>query len=352
MEKQKVSVIVAIYQSEAYIHRCISSIIHQTHSHLEIILVNDGSPDNCGKIADIYKQKDKRIRVIHQDNGGLSDARNAGMKVATGTYTMFVDSDDWLELTMIETMLFHILKKKADIVQTAFYYAYDDKLLVDHRHFREDEPSVLLDNQQLMQALIENETVKNFAWGKLYKTALIQDIPFKKGVLFEDVHWSHHVMQQVEAYLILHQPFYYYYQRDDSIVATYTAKSLDMLQGLKDRHEFIKSYYPNFVQASLKQILKSSFIHYNLLFMKSGVDKEKLHRNEIESYVKEHKEQLKKAVKKDKQLRRQLTLFLLHPYLNILYPGAQKILRSIWILPKPKGLDRAGSETAKEMFVQ
>jgi cellulose synthase/poly-beta-1,6-N-acetylglucosamine synthase-like glycosyltransferase len=97
MHNQVVSIIIPIYKVEKYIHRCIDSIINQTYKNLEIILVDDGSPDNCGLICDAYKKKDKRIKVIHKKNGGLSEARNEGLKIASGEYIGFIDSDDWVE---------------------------------------------------------------------------------------------------------------------------------------------------------------------------------------------------------------------------------------------------------------
>src|SRR5699024_6338937 len=133
--------------------------------------------------------------------------------------TMFVDSDDWLDETMIETMVNKLNENAADIVQSAFFYAYDDKLLLNIQGL---DGHQVLDNQTLMLELVKNKKIKNFAWGKLYQTKLIKKIPFKKGVLFEDVFWAHQVMHHVNRYVILEQPFYYYFQRDDSIVGTFT----------------------------------------------------------------------------------------------------------------------------------
>ena len=101
----RVSVVVPIYKVEKYISRCIESIINQSYKNLEIILVDDGSPDKCGDICEEYALKDSRIKVLHKETGGLSDARNFGMNYVSGEYTLFVDSDDWLELNMIETMI-------------------------------------------------------------------------------------------------------------------------------------------------------------------------------------------------------------------------------------------------------
>jgi glycosyltransferase involved in cell wall biosynthesis len=338
--QEKVSIIVPIYKVEKYIHRCINSIINQTYANLEIILVDDGSPDSCGEIADQYQEKDPRIQVIHKQNGGLSDARNAGMGQVSGAFTMFVDSDDWLEKDMVETMVNNSLAYQADIVQAAFYYAYEDRLLADYRHFRENDLPVLLNNKQLMYELVINEKVKNFAWGKLYRTKLIEDIPFEKGVLFEDVFWAHQVMHRADRFLILHQPFYYYCQRDDSIVASYTPRNLDMIKGLKERHHFIEVHYKGLTDVSYKHLFKTSLIHYNLLVMNRKKDKFGAHRGEISAFIMNNYSRIREAVQDDKQLSRQLSLFFLHPYLNIAYLGFRKGLRSMKVLPKPVGLEQ------------
>jgi glycosyltransferase involved in cell wall biosynthesis len=340
MNKDKVSIVVPIYKVEKYIHRCIDSIVNQTYSNLEIILVDDGSPDSCGEIADQYQKTDPRIRVVHKQNGGLSDARNHGMNLVTGDFIMFVDSDDWLAEEMIAMMIKNSLAYQADVVQSAFYYAYDDKLLVDHRHHQENDPPVILNNKMLMYELIKNEKVKNFAWGKLFRTALIKDTLFEKGVLFEDVFWAHQIMCQVETFLILHEPYYYYYQRDDSIVATYTPRNLDMIKGLKERHCFIEAFYSELTSESYKLLLKMNLIHYNLLVMNRKDDKDRVYRKGIESYIRDHYSVLKEAVIDDKQLSRQLYLFSMHPYLNMAYLGFRKGLTKIRLLPRPVGLKR------------
>ncbi|WP_164667390.1 glycosyltransferase family 2 protein [Virgibacillus doumboii] len=335
LQKGKVSVVVPVYKVEKYIHRCVDSILNQTYTNLEVILVDDGSPDNCGAIVDKYRVTDERIKVIHKENGGLSDARNHGMKHVIGEFTMFVDSDDWIEPKMVEQMVKYSREYQADVVQSAFYYAYDDKILLDKRYFREN---ALLDNHSLMYELLVNERVKNFAWGKLYKTELISDIPFKKGVLFEDVFWAHHVMHRVKRFLLLQQPLYYYLQRDDSIVASYTPRNLDIIKGLKERHRFIEEYYGELTDESYKGILKMSFIHYNLLLRNRAKDQNGAHRKEIQSYIKTNQHELKQAVKNDRQLWMQLFFFTLHPFFNICFLGVRKGLKTVGILSQPDGL--------------
>lgn len=336
----KVSVVVPIYKVEKYLSRCVESILNQTYFNLEIILVNDGSPDQCGEIAEHYAKADHRIQVVHKENGGLSDARNAGMQCVTGEYTLFLDSDDWLEHNMVEEMVDKSLLYMADIVQVAFYYAFDDHLLLDNRHYSITGDAIILDNKLLMYELVINERVKNFAWGKLYRTKLVKDIPFKKGVLFEDVFWAHQVMHRVHTYVILHQPMYYYYQRTDSIVATYTPRNLDIIRGAKERHRFIEKYYTELTSESYKTILKMCLIHYSLLLVNRKKDIAGLHRKEIQQYVKDNLGQLVKAAQTDQHLRRQLFLFNIHPYLYICYLLARKVLRKLKVLPRPTTLKR------------
>ncbi|MEH7440670.1 glycosyltransferase family 2 protein [Neobacillus drentensis] len=337
---QIVSVVVPIYKVEKYLSRCVDSILQQTYKNLEIILVNDGSPDNCGIIADQYAKEDKRVKAVHKENGGLSDARNYGMRYVTGEFTLFVDSDDWLEQKMIQELVQASYKYQADIVQAAFYYAYDDHLLFDSRVYKKDKEPESFDNKTLMYQLVKNEKVKNFAWGKLYKTNLIKDIPFKKGVLFEDVFWAHLVMQRVNTFISLNNPMYFYYQREDSIVANYTTRNLDFIQGLKERHRFIEKHYPYLVDESYKMILKMNLIHYNLLLRNRKKDTTGLYRKEIQQYIKKQYPILRMAVMNEKVLKKQLLLFNLHPYLNVLFLVGKKLLTKVSIIPQPTGLDR------------
>lgn len=130
----------------------------------------------------------------------------------TGEYVFFLDSDDYIELDTIEYLVENIKKNDADLAQCGFYYKYKDYLLYDNRYYDEDDDIVILNNNELMKKLVINEIVKNFAWGKLYKYELIKDLPFRKGVSFEDVYWAHIVMQRVNKYLILHKPKVYYEQ--------------------------------------------------------------------------------------------------------------------------------------------
>ncbi|MEI5907738.1 glycosyltransferase family 2 protein [Bacillus spongiae] len=348
MNNLMVSVVVPIYKVEKYIHRCINSLINQSYKQLEIILVNDGSPDNCGEIVDEYARKDERIKALHKQNGGLSDARNYGMKYVTGGYTIFVDSDDWLEEKMIEELVRCSHELKADLVQSAFYYSYEDALLFDNRNYSITSDPLIMNNKEAMLELVKNEKVKNFAWGKLYKTEMIKDLSFKKGVLFEDVFWAHKVIKRVNKLVLIQKPLYHYFQRSDSIVSTYSLRNLDMIEGLKERLQFIEMHYPELLNESYKQLLKSHLIHYNLLLVNRKKDKRGEKRREIRRYIEDHDTHFQQAVKTDEELKKQLTLFLTHPFIHLLFLGWKKGLRLMKFSPIPKGLEVVDVRSSKE----
>lgn len=336
----KVSIIVPVYKVEKYLHRCVESLITQTYGDIEIILVNDGSPDECGKIIEEYKIRDHRVKAVHKENGGLSDARNEGMHYATGDYIYYVDSDDWVPEDSIKILVHALEFYKADIVQAAFYYSYDDYLLYDNRYFMKNHSPIILDNEELMSELVKNEVVKNFAWGKLYRRKVLEGLLFKKGVLFEDVFWAHLVMQRVHTYVIIHEPLYYYQQRNDSIVSTFSSRNLDLLTGLIERHEFIKRNYPGLIDESYRHILKVCFSYYLIILRNWKINKTGNDTSNIEQFIKKHYQHLKKAVKKDKYLMYQLKFFRIHPLFMIIYLGLAKVLRKIRLLPEQNHLQR------------
>lgn len=345
---EKVSVIIPIYKVEKYIHRCIDSVINQSYRNLEIILVDDGSPDNCGKIIDEYKKSDIRVISLHKKNGGLSDARNYGLRFATGDYIYFLDSDDYINNLAIEKLIYEARKQNADIVQGAFYYDYGTYFLYDNRYFDEMDKAVELDNLEAMKELLINEKIKNFAWGKLYKKGILDGIEFKKDVFFEDVFWAHKVFKRVKKYVIIHEPLYYYVQRENSISGNYSLKNLDLIKGLKERLEFTKTNYKDLVDESYNALTKACLQNYNLLFLNKKKFKDKKYRNEIKKYVNENYEEMKNACKNDYELLKQLELFYRSPSFNITYLMFIKIFRKLKLIKNEKGLKKIDAKEFEE----
>lgn len=202
-----VSIVVPIYNVEEYVGKCIESIIDQTYTNLEIILVDDGSPDKSPDIIDSYGQLDSRIKVIHKDNGGLSDARNVGLDVSTGDYICFVDSDDYIELNMIERTLHEIITLGVDVL---IYGLFNEE---------HDENGEII-NKTVVDIEPENPnsviSVVGFAWNKLYATDLLKknNLQFEKGlVLVEDIVFNEKIFSTTNKVGYLNIPFYHYISR-------------------------------------------------------------------------------------------------------------------------------------------
>lgn len=183
-----ISIVVPVYKVEPYLDKCISSIVNQTYKNLEIILVDDGSPDNCPAMCDAWAEKDNRIRVIHKPNGGLSDARNAGMSVATGELMAFVDSDDWIAPDMYEKLYHRLTEDGSDIAACGVQMVWEDNT---PPRMLTRPGSRTLNRDEAMQAIIEESCLKQPVWYKLYKSKLVRDIRFPVGKYHEDVFWSY-----------------------------------------------------------------------------------------------------------------------------------------------------------------
>ena len=247
-----ISIIIPIYNVSRYLPQCMKSVLSQSYQDLEIILVDDGSTDDCPKMCDNYKEQDARVRVIHKKNGGLSDARNAGIKVATGEWTFYLDSDDWLDREAITKLYQFAIDNHCDVVQGNMYYAYDDHLLY-RQVKRNEQKKIVLSCNEAMRELIINDRVKNFAWGKLYKTNIIKDLDFPVGKYFEDSFWQHLVIDRTERYGIIDEPLCYYRQRGDSISGTPSDRINDLLEGNRVRMSFIHDKYPELLPLMKKK---------------------------------------------------------------------------------------------------
>ena len=213
----KISVIIPIYKVEDYLDECVQSVIHQTYKNLEIILVDDGSPDKCPQMCDDYAKVDNRIIVIHKKNGGLSDARNEGLKQATGDFIAFVDSDDFIDTTMYEKMLKYQQESDADIVSCKFSWCVDGNIQTfpwQNKGYKEKHTLFLYD--YFMDAV--SKQIDNFVWNKLFKRNIITET-FEKGKINEDFLFFYYITKaHPKATVILTtQRLYNYRKRIGSI---------------------------------------------------------------------------------------------------------------------------------------
>lgn len=248
MSMGTVSIIIPIYNVEKYLKDCLESVLEQTYPDLQIILVNDGSTDSSGSICDAYAAKDSRIRVVHKDNGGLSDARNAGLPLVDGQFILYLDSDDFLESAAIEDLMETQKKTDADIVLGNFFYSFPAYEYPANPFHQAD---IVLDNKQAMEALVEGR-IETFAWGKLIRREIALKYLFPKGKVFEDHFWTHYVFADAKKVALIPRPLVHYRQRDNSISFTFDFKRLDMLDGWKNRKEFLEQKYPHLLPLCYK----------------------------------------------------------------------------------------------------
>lgn len=225
---EKVSVIVPIYKVEAYLNKCIQSILAQTYEKLEIILVDDGSPDNCPAMCDAWAAKDSRIQVIHKENGGLSDARNAGLKVATGEYVAFIDSDDYIAPDFIQKLFDALITGGADIAECATEFVDEAGTVLRSRNAADVS---CMGREEALRRLVLEDGVYQTVWNKLYCRDVIAGILFETGKYNEDEFWTYRIFDRMEKLAVVREPLYYYLQRRGSIIGVgYNIRRLDGLE--------------------------------------------------------------------------------------------------------------------------
>ena len=239
--KELISVIVPVYNVEQYLPKCIESITNQTYKNLEIILVDDGSTDNSGRICDEYAQKDERIIVLHKENEGQATARNMALDIARGEYIGFADSDDYLALDMFEKLYEVICSYDCDISMCGRYILEDGNV---REAFTLDEPLVFGSIESLKRLLLF-DNVDSAVWDKLFKRQLLDNVRFPAGYICEDVDFVFRVFDKAEKVVHCGKPYYYYYVRKGS---TCHGSFSDKTMGLKKHHktvcDFILEKYP------------------------------------------------------------------------------------------------------------
>lgn len=221
----KVSVIVPIYNVEKYLSKCLNSLVNQTLEDIEIILVNDGSTDSSKKIIEEYKNKyqDKKIIYVEKENGGLSDARNYGMKYANGEYIAFLDSDDFCEVTLYEKMYNKAIKENADYVECDFYWSYPKKNIDNVKNDISLENYKKIFKNKIDKGIRYKDKSEMFifarvvAWNKLIKKDIIQE-QFPVGLKYEDVEFFYKLLPNINKFAFVEEPLIYYVQRESSLV--------------------------------------------------------------------------------------------------------------------------------------
>lgn len=299
-DKPLITVIVPAYKVESYLPICVESIINQTYKNIEIILVDDGSPDRCGAICDEYALKDNRIRVLHKDNGGLSSARNAGMKVMEGEFVTFIDSDDYVSPFYVEH-LFNALRIDDADLAVSWFAEVNEGEKIDTNGRENLSCYEQLNQKQSLQHLLYQDGIETSAWGKLYKSDLIEGLRYPEGKLYEDIPVTSQYILKSKSVALIRNVDYYYLQRKASIqYQSFNTKKMDGIYHLEAMTASVMEKYPDLKNAAYCRELSFAC---NLLFQVPTDDK-----SGCREYLWNIVLRTRKAVLKDRSARKKAKL--------------------------------------------
>lgn len=254
-----ISAIVPVYNVEKYLYRCVDSILKQTYENFELILIDDGSPDNCSQMCDELSEKDSRIKVIHQENQGLSAARNSGIKIAKGNYLTFIDSDDWISNTMFEDLINLIKEKNADISICNFIVT--DGNAIYKKNTKAEEKLYSKDEFMKIILRVNSNRCIHYAWGKLYKKDVIdKNEHYPVGMLNEDVEGMFKAVLKSEKIAETNKIGYFYYENSESISRKKFGENFLSLHHVWERIlEISQNSAPEYVDYVKYNLIRSDF---------------------------------------------------------------------------------------------
>ena len=297
-----ISVIIPVYNTENYIGVCLESLVKQTYTNFEVLMIDDGSTDNSGEICQEYAQKDNRIVYIEKENGGLSEARNVGLDKMTGSYVTFIDSDDWVELDYVEILYKKITEYQADIA-VGNYYSFNESEGMFYFHILGDSYyEKVYDNVSIFENLYESQEMKSFAlisaWGKLYKAGLFEQLRFDIGKLGEDGYLNQKIYLLAEKIVYIHKGIYSYRIRNNSLSRSWTEKWMNALvDAMSERITLLASLgYPLEKHLAIyRQMLEGSLSNGKV----SGLEETPTYKEfEIKKHLLDKLEKIKNTQKK------------------------------------------------------
>ena len=257
----KVSVIIPVYNVQDYLARCIDSVVTQTHHDLEILLVDDGSTDASGDICNKLARQDRRITVIHKENGGLSDARNAGLDAMTGDYVTFIDGDDYVHPRFVELLLRTINSTSSDIAVCHWQELAEDQ---HPKAVNTNKPPLandckLFTRAEALKSIFYQQELTHSACSRLFDASIFSDIRFPKGMLYEDLAIIYPIMNKVERVALIGPAMYYYMHRSGSITSTVSLKRTHVLKILDDLENQVSRQEPSLLPAVRSRHLSACF---------------------------------------------------------------------------------------------
>ena len=300
-----ISIIVPVYRVEAYLKACVDSLLDQTFSDIEILLVDDGSPDHCGVICDEYAGKDARVRVIHQKNGGLSRARNAGIERAQGEYLCFVDSDDYVAPEYCESLYALLRDSDCDLSVCGVCRFEDGTTPVCDS---EEGQSVRVDRVDFLRMQLEKKSEFG-VWNKLYRRELFDKIRFSEGRIHEDVIWSGDLARNLRGDVVCTpKVLYYYRQRAGSIVHARTC-SPDRVYAGEYLIDTAKQVCPDLLPACLRYAAEYPFMFVDGIYVRREFKRNKAFLDALETLLRKYSEEYKTLPLLSGIQRKRMTLF-------------------------------------------
>lgn len=280
-----ISIIVPVYNVESYLERCIESLTNQTYRNIEIILINDGSTDISGKICDDYALKDHRIKVYHISNGGSSIARNYGLKMSSGDYIGFVDSDDWIKPNMYSELIKFAISNNLKVVETSSTHTH----LVEKENLEDETINAVVENKtSALKRIIKN---KRFAvWRRIYHRSLVENRFFIEGVLHQDVYYTIDILHEISHIGYFKNTFYVYnIQNPTSVIRSdYSIKKLNSIGAGAYVVEHTTQYSSDIKDIAKQYLFQFLKYHYDSLNLNPKLDQDKYHRKQIRKSVSKH----------------------------------------------------------------
>lgn len=324
--EELISIIVPVYNVEKYIRRCIDSIIQQDYRNLEIILVDDGSTDKSGIICDKYKKRDKRICVVHKENGGLSSARNTGIDLAKGNYIAFVDSDDYISKDMYSILMKNIIEEKADI-SIVNYEMVSEWGKIKKRTITKIERKVMSGKEACKERYKKDGTIMVVAWNKLYKKELFQSIRYPIGKLHEDEFTTYKLLYRSNIVVYQNEKLYAYVQRKNSIMGEFNRNRLDVLEAVIECREFWeKNKERELYELSVEQYI---FLLLNLYTNARGKKNRDIRKSLYKQYQK-IKWEIPDRVRIVGKRKYQMFLFEYNPFIYSVGVKIKRVLFAVW----------------------
>ena len=280
-----ISIVIPVFNVEKYLKRCLDSLLSQTYSNIEIILTNNGSTDASGIICEEYKNKDSRVKVIHQDNGGPSEARNAGIDIANGKYIAFVDSDDWVSRFYVENLYNALVKTNADISVSKFELVRGDNAPAT-------SPSGIplhlecISGAECLQRILLQKGMETSAPGRLYKLKAVDKVRFPEGKIYEDIMFSAIIVSNANRIAVIDNVDYYYFQRTGSISnQTFSSARMDCINNSRMLVDYVSENYPEY----FKDVICWYFSGLCSTFLKIPKDSYKAERELIWKEIKRYR---------------------------------------------------------------